>query len=653
MKTPVLPPFARRTLLLSAAIVPLAAAMASAQYRVDNGSANDANNRIGSGGYNDSRVDPRLINNRVGGLAGNYLVTGNVTGGRAFRGNIGYTDPTAFRGNLGSAQLDPFVRDSTGVADIRGGYGANRTLNPQPFFGNQTVAPPPGFVRSPLQSGTYVTQGAPPILPNDTRIDYGGASRAEVTQSIIDNRQQYGNAGLAPTSGMQFDGPNFQPAVNSPLHLSEFTTLARQRQNLFGTIDSGNRSDDNQPGQQPLAGSEPPLNPFQAQTTRNPTVDPNATPEANDPRTPTAAPIDARPDADPDARPGDTGQSSTRRPVARAGALQNNAQYAQLRERLEQARGANRSQNPNGPRGPIGGPINNQPVTGGVSTGQGRVDMPIPGTEDRQPADANNNAATGTDRTATGTGTRTGTGTANGSANVTGNGTATERPAGDRPTDPTTPRSTGAAGNASAMGNNDAVPHDKLNLPRPDQPAANASTPKPAQPVKIQSLSMGVKDAKLAKALTLAEEQMRAGKFGSAIDTYERAEEMASDDPLIFVGRSIAELGGGFFRNAEVHLRQAFSADESLLYAKFDLRAMIGDERLNQLATKLGEVANNNEKDPGPLMLLAFIYYNGGMEDRAARALDMAQIRAGGKDKEVEALRRTWSFEAPSEQLNK
>jgi hypothetical protein len=42
----------------------------------------------------------------------NSIVTGNVGGGAAFRGSVGYTDPMDFRGKLGSDDLFTFKRDS-------------------------------------------------------------------------------------------------------------------------------------------------------------------------------------------------------------------------------------------------------------------------------------------------------------------------------------------------------------------------------------------------------------------------------------------------------------------------------------------------------------------------------------------------------------
>src|SRR5437667_6598995 len=68
--------------------------LASAQYRVNPGHTNDANNRVGSGGNNPYDSDQRVGNQ----VSGNDIVTGNVTGGKQFRGQVPYTDPRAFRG---------------------------------------------------------------------------------------------------------------------------------------------------------------------------------------------------------------------------------------------------------------------------------------------------------------------------------------------------------------------------------------------------------------------------------------------------------------------------------------------------------------------------------------------------------------------------
>src|ERR1041385_7257694 len=104
-----------QTSILAAAVasVPLLlTSSAHAQHRIgSDGHALDASNSIGSGGDN-----PNDAYKRVGEkVNGNDIVTGNVTGGKEFRGQIPYTDPRAFRQQNGSlgGNVDKFIRPSS------------------------------------------------------------------------------------------------------------------------------------------------------------------------------------------------------------------------------------------------------------------------------------------------------------------------------------------------------------------------------------------------------------------------------------------------------------------------------------------------------------------------------------------------------------
>jgi len=54
----------------------------------------------------------------------NLVITGNVSGGKAFRGNIPYGSATSFGGRLGSTSLDPFLRYSAIPEDLSAGSSA-------------------------------------------------------------------------------------------------------------------------------------------------------------------------------------------------------------------------------------------------------------------------------------------------------------------------------------------------------------------------------------------------------------------------------------------------------------------------------------------------------------------------------------------------
>src|SRR5688500_7639471 len=76
------------------------------------GRALDANPRVGSDGSNDRRNG---IDRRGQTYTNNQVVTGNVSGGRSFRGPVPYRDVNEFSGPTGSFASDPFVRGSVGA----------------------------------------------------------------------------------------------------------------------------------------------------------------------------------------------------------------------------------------------------------------------------------------------------------------------------------------------------------------------------------------------------------------------------------------------------------------------------------------------------------------------------------------------------------
>lgn len=109
------------TLLSAAAILAWAGSPAIAQNALNAGSGNalDANLRVGSGGRN---VRPRAFSDEL--AFRNAIVTGNVPGGKGFRGEVGYTAPLDFRGATGANDQFGFRADSfySGLAtrNIRG-----------------------------------------------------------------------------------------------------------------------------------------------------------------------------------------------------------------------------------------------------------------------------------------------------------------------------------------------------------------------------------------------------------------------------------------------------------------------------------------------------------------------------------------------------
>ena len=71
-----------------------------------------------------------------------------------------------------------------------------------------------------------------------------------------------------------------------------------------------------------------------------------------------------------------------------------------------------------------------------------------------------------------------------------------------------------------------------------------------------------------------------------------------------------------------------------------------GEERLQIIEKDLRDQVQKNEKDPGPAILLAYVYYNTANERRAAALLDVADKRADGKDPFIKMLKQNWALPA-------
>ena len=142
---------------------------------------------------------------------------------------------------------------------------------------------------------------------------------------------------------------------------------------------------------------------------------------------------------------------------------------------------------------------------------------------------------------------------------------------------------------------------------------------------------------------------MKDGKFSSALEKYDQAEQVAPNNSLIKLGRANAELGASYFARADQHLREAFAGDEALLMGQYDLRTFLGEDRLKVIANDLKDIANKEQNQVRPVFLLAYVAYNSGNERMAAGYLDLAEKRAGGKDPLITKIRQRWTLPAAEE----
>jgi tetratricopeptide (TPR) repeat protein len=585
------------TRILAAVASVALATGALAQGMIDTGRNNDASNRVGSGGRNDgytthTRYSNYIINN------GNQVVTGNVTMGREFRGNVGYTSPYSLRVPTAGALTDNFIKNSAGVPQP---YSREPIPNQSTtFYGaSQTAAPPPGYQLAPSRGGFVPAPavGAPrdaadqrlgvvdmnqPISPAvgpNTMVtrgsltpQAGGAAGAEGAPpaGIITGSSLYGVREWNPNSPSDrlFLESMVRDQNNALDRLRiEPRRIQQMRDELQKTLgeDQGQEQGGTGIGQGTGAGAGQPAARRGGDSF---TLDPLG-------RTfdsPADAALNNRPLNDRlqtgQLEPGmDTQQATRMRLIGQA--QKTSARYSELNKRLEQYY------------------------------------------EERRKTDADFarefNAAMRAKQEA--------------------------EKKGDPNKDP-------------AGGINNVAPLPGAGDPVPVKPGGNAVTPpvaKPA-PMKIGTLAEGVKAEGLANLLKKAEELMKEGRFVSALDQYEAAEAVQPSNPLIWLGKANAELGAGLFARADAHLRQAFNTDKALLMGQYDLRSMLGEQRLEKLVTDLKDLTMKDQKGTTPVWLLAYISYNSGSERMALGFLDLAEKRSGGRDPFFKLVREHWAL---------
>jgi len=224
----------------------LPALPAVAQYPVQqDGHALDANPGIGQFGRNVGQPQSPLN-------APNLMVTGNVTGGRSFRGFSPIRDVSAFGVNLPSAGLSFFQRETVSVNQVLGSGGV---VTPGPFFSLEQTVPGAGAIIGGVTQPGFSTLPVTTVNPNLSYYNPGTTPATTLYQPVYDTRiLNTGNAlrpellpnRLAPQPPLPPSQSLVNPAlVRSPLlatnpNLSQRVGIQPSDAfGLTGTLDSG------------------------------------------------------------------------------------------------------------------------------------------------------------------------------------------------------------------------------------------------------------------------------------------------------------------------------------------------------------------------------------------------------------------------------
>jgi len=167
------------------------------------------------------------------------------------------------------------------------------------------------------------------------------------------------------------------------------------------------------------------------------------------------------------------------------------------------------------------------------------------------------------------------------------------------------------------------------------------------QPYIVTSLATGIRAKGLADLMKSAESQMRLGHFNAALDSYDSAEQVAPNNPFIAMGRGFAEMGASYYGKAELDLRRAIASEPALLAGKYDIKGFLGEDRLKFVVNDLTDIYQSEKDSVRPALLLGFISHNQGDDTAAAKYLNAADQRAGGRDPIVTVMREDWGFVTP------
>jgi len=633
-------------LFTAVAGVPLLAHPAFGQLRVDTGHALDASNQVGSGGYNapGSKNNPEQFQNSI--------ATDNVTAGFGFRGRVrdgvdlgtGFTDPFAFRGLLPGQGVDQFVANSVGVPTVSDPTASSHGNNmPREFYGqaNHPYAPPgfqqlpngPGYIpaqptfRSPADTRLgYYDYSYSPTLPKpnelllpgpvDPSAEGSAPSAQEVAASPL-----YGVMPWQISPALQQSVQQLAPPGQSLLTASSPLQQGAQSQNFLQTPQQARIVQMRQELDQ-AAGLEVPS----PTSPGSPTSTANAGTGANPPYSTSISPVPLGQTAQStDLNPasvatgslgsqaGDmgTGQSSRQllinMPLPAPG--KQSAQFAKLQEAIQKYN-------------------TSHPKSDEEANREFKRIL-------RMRAQAAIDAEQGSDVLG---GPKTGA-----EPNLPG------MPNPEQPTDKNPPPAPAFSQNPSkiAQPGFSSFPDLSHMTPAPGEEQPVVAPPS----VPIESFATGVTSSGLANLIVSGERLVQEGKYDRAIAAYSDAVAVAPNNPLLRMARASAELGGGYYAQANADLHDAIAQDPAVLIGRYDLLKHLGAPRLDALLADLKEVSQESPDDSTHPFLYSYVLYNSHHVGKAAEWLSAADQRARGQDPVIAQMKKYWNFtEEPATQ---
>jgi len=129
---------------------------------------------------------------------------------------------------------------------------------------------------------------------------------------------------------------------------------------------------------------------------------------------------------------------------------------------------------------------------------------------------------------------------------------------------------------------------------------------------------------KFNRHMRVAEEYLKRGRFYRAADAYTLASIYKPDDPLAHAGKSHALFAAGEYMSSALFLARALDVFPEYAQFKIDLVAMVGDK--DKLESRIANVEEwLDESDAAELkFLLGYVYYQMGRKEEAEKMINAA-----------------------------
>jgi tetratricopeptide (TPR) repeat protein len=572
---------------------------AHGQYQIQsqNGHLLDANNRIGSGGFNGpgTQHDNYNVNNNV--------VTGNVSGLNYFHDNkTTEFDSNTFQGATGSSSFSGFDAASTPINYAKRDTG---TPNYVPYYNVGTsVGAPPNYVTTPGGTGYIPAPKVSPLTPTDYD------SRLELTN------QDPTKGNLLPPDQLDVAGPVDPSSGTQSMYSMSPLYGVRQNDPFDNSANGAANGTNGAPGSEDTFYNGKYSNVRTNNAVNRATLTPAAIQRMRDELNNTVVP---------------SGQSNntnvTTPPVAGS---------------TDVSQGQQLNTKPTGTSDQIAGQaltssVTNPQLNGNLTSGESvqnqliiapsKQSKQIEELEKRYAAKSAKSKLTDVDAT-----------------NKFNEEVRLQKTASEK-----FDAAQQKAGTLGAIGTDTTAGAASAN--KPDKtavlPAAKPilTTPEASeenQSYIITSLATGISAKGLADLMKTAEDQMRAGKFTEAVDTYQTAEQVAPNNPFVSLGRGFAELGASYYGKADQDISRAINADPAILVGRYDLKGFLGEDRLSFVEKDLQDIASS-EKGARPLVLLGYMAHNTGDDAAAAKDFDDAMQRGGYNDL-IKLMKQAWSI---------